>query len=131
MGINVIENLGSGTPYTASSIATPITGEVSPSTEGSINGSRLPWQFNMDLNFDKNFSINIGKEGEENKTVNLNVYLWVGNLLNTQNINSVYRCTGVSNDDGYLAAAQYTPLINSQTNPYYVINYYKNNTDYH
>ncbi len=129
MGINVIENLGSGTPYTASSIATPITGEVSPSTEGSINGSRLPWQFNMDLNFDKNFSINIGKEGEENKTVNLNVYLWVGNLLNTQNINSVYRFTGISNDDGYLAAAQYQPLINSQTNPDSFRNYYTMYTD--
>lgn len=129
MGINVIANLGSGTPYTASSIPTPITGEISPSTEGSINGSRLPWQFNMDLNLDKNFSINIGKEGEENKTVNLNVYLWVGNLLNTQNINSVYRFTGVSNDDGYLAAAQYQPLINSQTNPDSFRNYYTMYTD--
>jgi hypothetical protein len=129
MGINVIANLGSGTPYTASSIPTPITGEISPSTEGSINGSRLPWQFNMDLNLDKNFSINIGKEGEESKTVNLNVYLWVGNLLNTQNINSVYRFTGVSNDDGYLAAAQYQPLINSQTNPDSFRNYYTMYTD--
>jgi len=129
MGVNVIANLGSGTPYTASSIPTPITGEVSPSTEGSINGSRLPWQFNMDLNFDKNFSINIGKEGDESKTVNLNVYLWVGNLLNTQNINSVYRFTGVSNDDGYLAAAQYQPLINSQTNPDSFRNYYTMYTD--
>lgn len=129
MGVNVIANLGSGTPYTASSIPTPITGEISPSTEGSINGSRLPWQFNMDLNLDKNFSINIGKEGEENKTVNLNVYLWVGNLLNTQNINSVYRFTGVSNDDGYLAAAQYQPLINSQTNPDSFRNYYTMYTD--
>ena len=129
MGVNAIANLGSGTPYTASSIPTPITGEVSPSTEGSINGSRLPWQFNMDLNFDKDFSINLGKEGEDGKTVNLNVYLWVGNLLNTQNINSVYRFTGVSNDDGYLAAAQYQPLINSQTNPDSFRNYYTMYTD--
>ena len=35
----------------------------------------------------------------------MNLYLWIGNILNTQNINSVYRFTGVSNDDGYLAAA--------------------------
>ncbi|MGB1943684.1 MAG: carboxypeptidase regulatory-like domain-containing protein, partial [Flavobacteriales bacterium] len=34
-GLNMIANLGSGTPYTASTIATPITGEISPSTEGS------------------------------------------------------------------------------------------------
>jgi len=129
MGLNIIANLGSGTPYTASTIATPITGEVSPSTEGSINGSRLPWQFNMDLNLDKNFTINLGKEGEDKKTINLNIYLWVGNVLNTQNINSVYRYTGVSNDDGYLAAAQYQPLINSQTDPDSFRNYYTMYTD--
>jgi outer membrane receptor protein involved in Fe transport len=129
MGVNIIANLGSGTPYTASTIATPITGEVSPSTEGSINGSRYPWQFNMDLNLDKNFTIYLGKEGEDRKTVNLNIYLWVGNVLNTQNINYVYRFTGVSNDDGYLAAAQYQPLINSQTDPDSFRNYYTMYTD--
>ena len=125
MGFNLIANLGSGTPYTASTIATPITGEISPSTEGSINGSRLPWQFNMDMNIDKNFTLNFGGEGEAAKSVNLNVYLWIGNVLNSQNINSVYRFTGVSNDDGYLAAAQYQPLIESQTNPDSFRNYYQ------
>ena len=125
MGFNIIANLGSGTPYTASTIATPITGEISPSTEGSINGSRLPWQFNMDMNLDKNITLKFGGEGENSKSVNLNVYLWIGNVLNSQNINSVYRFTGVSNDDGYLAAAQYQPLIESQTNPDSFRNYYQ------
>jgi hypothetical protein len=41
-GVNFIANLGSGTPYTPQVLATPITGEVSPTTEGSINGARLP-----------------------------------------------------------------------------------------
>ncbi|MEY3010344.1 MAG: hypothetical protein RLZZ314_986 [Bacteroidota bacterium] len=138
-GLNFIANLGSGTPYTASTIATPITGEISPSTEGSINGSRLPWQFNLDANIDKNFTITYGGGKREApstassgdaapqaaaKTTNLNVYLWIGNLLNTRNINSVYRFTGVSDDDGYLAAAQYQPLINSQNDPNAFRNYY-------
>ncbi|MGB1578022.1 MAG: carboxypeptidase regulatory-like domain-containing protein [Flavobacteriales bacterium] len=123
-GLNFIANLGSGTPYTASTIATPITGEISPSTEGSINGSRLPWQFNLDANLDKNFTLTYGGEGDAAKTTNLNVYLWVGNVLNTRNINSVYRFTGVSDDDGYLAAAQYQPLINSQNDPDAFRNYY-------
>ena len=122
----MIANLGSGTPFTASTIATPVTGEISPSTEGSINGSRLPWQFNMDVNLDKNFTLKFGGkgEGEKAKEINMNLYLWIGNILNTQNINSVYRFTGVSNDDGYLAAAQYQPLINSQNNPDSFRNYY-------
>ncbi|MGY8942236.1 MAG: carboxypeptidase regulatory-like domain-containing protein [Flavobacteriales bacterium] len=123
MGINFIANLGSGTPYTASTIATPITGEISPSTEGSINGSRLPWQFNLNLNLDKNWTITKGT-GEDASSYNVNVYFWIGNLLNTRNINSVYRFTGVSDDDGYLAAAQYQPLINSQNNPESFRNYY-------
>ncbi|MCH2197486.1 MAG: carboxypeptidase-like regulatory domain-containing protein [Flavobacteriales bacterium] len=123
-GINFIANLGSGTPYTASTIAVPITGEVSPSTEGSINGSRLPWQFNLDVNIDKNFTLTFGGEGDKAKTANLNVYLWILNALNTQNINSVYRFTGVHDDDGYLAAAQYQPQINSQNDPASFRNYY-------
>ena len=123
-GLNFIANLGSGTPYTASVIPTPITGEISPSTEGSINGSRLPWQFGLDANLDKNFTITYGGEGEKAKTTNLNVYLWIGNLLNTRNVNGVYRFTGVTDDDGYLAAAQYQPLINSQNDPNAFRNYY-------
>ena len=124
MGINLIANLGSGTPYTASTIAYPVTGEISPSTEGSLNGSRLPRQFNMDVNLDKNFTMKFGGEGDKAKEINLNLYLWIGNILNTQNINSVYRFTGVANDDGYLAASQYQPLINSQNNPDSFRNYY-------
>ena len=122
-GVNFIANLGSGTPYTASTIATPITGGISPSTEGSINGSRLPWQFNMDVNIDKNWAITKG-EGDNAQSYNVNVYFWIGNLLNTRNINSVYRFTGISDDDGYLAAAQYQPLINSQNDPNAFRNYY-------
>ena len=99
MGFNLIANLRSGTPYTASTIATPITGEISPSTEGSINGSRLPWQFNMDMNIDKNFTLNFGGEGEAAKSVNLNVYLWIGNILNSQNINSCLLYTSPSPRD--------------------------------
>ena len=123
-GLNFIANLGSGTPYTASRVATPVTGEISPSTQGSINGSRLPWQFNLDANIDKNFTIQHGGEGEAAKTTNLNIYLWIGNLLNTRNVNSVYRFTGVADDDGYLAASQYQPLINSQNDPDAFRNYY-------
>ncbi len=123
-GINFIANLGSGTPYTASTIPVPITGEVSPSTQGSINGSRLPWQFNLDINIDRNFTLNFGKDGERGRQVNLNIYFWILNALNTQNVNEVYRFTGIPDDDGFLAAAQYQPLIASQNDPASFRNYY-------
>lgn len=123
-GINFIANLGSGTPYTASTIPVPVTGEISPSTQGSINGSRLPWQFNLDVNIDRNFTIKRGAEGEKGRDMNLNVYFWILNALNTTNINEVYRFTGVPDDDGYVNAAQYQPLIASQNDPAAFRNYY-------
>jgi len=123
-GANLIANLGSGTPYTAQVFPTPITGEISPTTAGGINSSRLPWQFTVDMNLDKNFSLKFGGEGDKEKAANLNVYFWITNLLNTQNVSSVYRFTGTPDDDGYLAAAQYQNVINTQNNPESFRNYY-------
>ena len=114
-GINLVGDLGSGTPYTAQELATPITGELSPATKGSINGSRLPWLVNTSFQADKNFTLNLNnKEGDEAKTVNLNVYLLVNNLLNIRNIIDVYRFTGTPDDDGWLASPTAEQNIQSQ-----------------
>ena len=69
---------------------------------GSINGSRLPWQFRFNAKLNKNFEIKWTKK----KSSYVNVYLQVQNLLNTKNIISVYRATGNPEDDGYLTAAE-------------------------
>lgn len=134
-GVNLIANLGSGTPYTASQFATPITGELAPATKGSLNGARLPWQFNVDAQIDRNITLKFGKtEGEggdakREKVANLNVYVWFLNLLNTRNIQGVYRFTGTPDDDGYLASAQFQPLIEQQINPSSYRNYYEMNVN--
>jgi len=128
-GANVIANLGSGTPYTSQQFATPVTGEIAPATKGGLNGSRLPWQFSVDMQLDRNFTLTFGKEGEKQRSANLNVYLWITNLLNTQNINGVYRFTGTPDDDGYLASAQYQALINAQNSPDSFRNYYSMNVN--
>ena len=47
----------------------------------------------------------------------LNVYVQIQNLLNTQNIISVYRATGNPNDDGYLSASASQSEINSKNSP--------------
>jgi hypothetical protein len=125
-GVNFIANLASGTPYTPQRLATPITGELGPTTQGSINGARLPWQFSLDMQVDKNFGFRVGEDKEKGKgrALNLNVYVWVTNLLNTRNIIGVYRFTGTPNDDGYLSSAQFQTTINSQTDPSSFRNYY-------
>ncbi len=119
-GLNIVGNLGSGTPYSKQQIATGdllINGGGTPQLEGTINGSRLPWQFTINAQIDKSWTLNIGKEGEKQKQAFLNVYLLVNNVLNTQNIIGVYRYTGNADDDGYLTAPQFQPAIESQLDP--------------
>jgi len=78
----------------------------------------------VDMNIDRNFNVELkGKDGKK-KAANLNVYLWVNNLLNTMNISGVYRFTGTPDDDGFLAAAQYQSQIESQNSPDSFRNYY-------
>jgi len=111
-GLNFVFRAGSGTPYTRQSNITPTADFTSLANsrsviEGSINGSRLPWQFRIDAKVDKSFDIKMGKkqDGESRRPLSLNVYLQVRNLLDAINILSVYRSTGNPGDDGYLATA--------------------------
>lgn len=115
-GINLFMRARSGEPYTRASLATPLTGGDFQSIpiKGTINGSRLPWQFELSARVDKDFTlVNIGKKKDadgkilkEGKPIGINVYTYVTNLLNTRSTLSVYRYTGVGNDDGYLNSPQ-------------------------
>ena len=77
----------------------------SSKVKGDINGARLPWNYRIDLKIDKDFALHIGKKRDDKKPIYLNVYLQVLNLLNTKTTISVYRYTGVPDDDGYLSSA--------------------------
>ncbi|MDZ4203888.1 MAG: hypothetical protein U1C46_03615, partial [Bacteroidales bacterium] len=114
-GFNLVIFGGSGTPYTRSSRIYPLGGQRV--IQGSINGARLPWQFRIDARVDKDFRLVTKQKERDRKNVYLNVYLKVNNVLNSQNIMSVYSATGNPNDDGYLASAEYQSQINSQLNP--------------
>ncbi len=113
-GVNIIFRGGSGVPYSRSStiVGTQIggTGYV---LQGSLNGSRLPWQFTMDARLDRDVKFKYNKK----KSFDVNIYLEVLNVLNALNIINVYRATGNPDDDGYLAAAQYQPGIEAQLDP--------------
>jgi hypothetical protein len=111
-GVNFQVTGGSGTPYTAQSNITSLFGGYRE-LDGTINGSRLPWQFKVDMRLDRDIYLNAGSG---NRKTYLNVYLQILNLLNTQNILGVYSATGVPDDDGYLAAAEWQRQIEQQTN---------------
>lgn len=98
-GINLQCFAVSGRPYTAKLQPTAFGGT---STKGAINGSRLPWNFSVDIRVDKSFTLS--KPGAANP-IGLNIYLRVQNLLNTKNVLGVYPATGSPTDDGYLASS--------------------------
>ncbi len=62
-----------------------------------LNASTTPWTFQLDAKIDK--SVNIAG-------LNFNVYLWVVNVLNTQNVVAVFNNSGDAYDDGYLTYSQ-------------------------
>lgn len=103
-GMHPFENVGmNATFYTAS--GTPYTQDGSVwggryQVRGSINGARLPWNNRTSVRIDKTFSLK--KEGK--RAHNINVYLYVQNLFNAENVLSVYSRTGSAKDDGYLAS---------------------------
>ncbi len=109
-GGNLTFTGGSGTPYTKSSKVMQY-GAMGPML-GSINGSRLPWQFLLNLKIDKDFNFSMGKG--KKKPATINVYIEILNLLNTKNVTGVYPATGSPSDDGYLSAPEYQNQISAQ-----------------
>ncbi len=113
MGLNLVLNARSGTPYTQQSNLTQgenvVIGVANRSAiTGGINTARLPWQFRADGRIDKDFFLQT-KKREQNSAASslyLNVYLSVINMFNAKNIVSVYRYTGLPTDDGYLTSVQ-------------------------
>ena len=107
---------GSGTPYSKQSNITQEAAEGindRSTLEGSLNGSRLPWQFRVNAKINKEFEI----KWSDKKSSHVNVYVQVQNLFDAQNIISVYRATGNPEDDGYLSASASQNAIDARNDP--------------
>jgi len=111
-GANFTITGGSGTPYTAQENILHYNSGGTQVLQGTINGSRLPWQFRVDMRLDKEFHPSWG-----NRKTYFDIYLQILNLFNTKNVLGVYAATGNPDDDGYLAAAEWQREINSQVDP--------------
>ena len=92
LGLNLQFSFNSGRPYTVRNLPRNAfeTGDVALSTK---NGVYTDWNTRLDLKLDK--SIDIWK-------TNLNIYIYVLNVFDTELINNVYGATGVPDDNGYL-----------------------------
>jgi hypothetical protein len=119
-GLNLIFKARSGEPYTR--YIDP--DNVSQVVIGGVNGSRLPWHYDVDLRVDKDFALRSAKrlkdvtEGvKPKKPLYLNVFIYVQNLLNTRDILSVYGYTSRPGNDGYVTSSFGQQYVPQQINP--------------
>ncbi len=132
-GITLLFSAASGMPYSRSSVPYSALGVAgSRRLAGTLQGSHRPWIFQCDLRVDKTFILNLYGKNAKDKDGNpkgvkpgyLTVYLDVQNLFNFKNIIAVYDYTGNADDDGFLSAAAYQSIVESQTDRSSFINYY-------
>jgi hypothetical protein len=124
-GINIVSNIYSGSPYSGQTFITDAgIGTLYAGLSGTLNGSRLPWSYRTDVQLDRTFEFQLGKENERKKSTFLNVYIRVTNILNQFNLLNVYRATGNWNDDGYLAASANQSSIQNQVDEQSFRDYY-------
>lgn len=114
-GANFIFRARSGEPYTRYRNATANT------VQGELNGSRLPWHYNVDLKIDKDFKFDMGKKGKE---LYVNAYVLINNLTNRRDVLNVDRYTQRPDDNGYLASPIGIQTINNQLIPQSYIDLY-------
>jgi len=124
-GLNIITNIYSGSPYSSQTFITDEgIGSLTAGLNGTLNGSRLPWSYRLDLQLDRTFTLEFGKEEGKKKATFLNVYVRATNLFNQFNVLGVYRATGNWDDDGYLAAAANQTSIQNQLDEQSFRDYY-------
>lgn len=124
-GINIFTNIYSGSPYSAQTFITDEgIGNLNAGISGTLNGSRLPWSYRLDMQIDRTINIQLPSKDDKKKLGFLNIYIRATNLLNQYNRLNVYRATGNWNDDGYLAAAASQTSIQNQTDEQSFRDYY-------
>lgn len=95
LGVNILATASSGQPYTGQLEPFSRIESKAPIPDGGINQARMPWKNRIDLRVDRKFSVG--------PRTTLSAFVWVQNLFDGQNINGVWRATGLPDDDGFLA----------------------------
>ncbi|MFM9945896.1 MAG: carboxypeptidase-like regulatory domain-containing protein [Bacteroidia bacterium] len=127
---NVMITARSGAPYTAN--LSPIAeaqaglGTVTRSQiKGNPFGSRMPWQFKTDVNFQRYFEFKKKRMRDNTASVSgLTTFLIVQNIFNGKIVQGVYAFTGLPNDDGYLNSPEGQQKISQQVSQQSFIDLY-------
>jgi outer membrane receptor protein involved in Fe transport len=108
-GLNMVFSVGSGTPYSPMEIYDEVTlASVTPTPTGSINSRYGPWTYRLDLKANKMFKI---------ADLNLDFYVWVLNVFDTENAIDVYEGTGDPNNTGWLSTDPGREFIETFSDP--------------
>ncbi len=112
-GLNVITTLGSGLPYTPTTVVNyQVVGNPSGKVTARRNSQVQPWTFRIDLKADKTFEIS--------DKMNVNVYVQVLNLLDRKNVQQIFAATGQPDDNGYVTSAAGANLTQREKDQYAV-----------
>ncbi len=96
-GLNTVITAGSGFPYTPTYTHNEVTlASVSSQPSGSINSNYGPWSFQVDAKINKTIPF---------YGFDLNLYVWILNLLNRKNALAYYSSTGSPETSGWLVTA--------------------------
>lgn len=113
-GLNVLVTFASGRPYTPLEEQDLLAGTSNyGDTKGYVNSKFGPGMFRIDLKLEKTFKFM--------KNMLITPYLWVENLLDADNIVSVYRSTGDPYTTGFLNSEVGQKLMLDQKHPQYYL----------
>jgi outer membrane receptor protein involved in Fe transport len=97
-GVNFVFAAGSGFPYAPVDVYNEVTlGAISPRPIGAVNSRRQPWMYRVDMK--ANREIPLGG-------FNLDVYFWIINVFDRDNVVDVYEGSGLANETGWLATGE-------------------------
>jgi hypothetical protein len=130
LGINLLFTVGSGYNFTQENVSGNLYGNSAETDVRNripveeIGASTTPATYELDLRIDKTVSLG---------TVDANIYVYVINLLNTQNAVSAFNRTGNAADDGWLSSTAGQQEAQGSDNPaqytaLYQASYLGNNT---
>jgi Carboxypeptidase regulatory-like domain/TonB-dependent Receptor Plug Domain len=108
-GINLLMQFGSGYPYTLETVSQNNLGDARfQEPLEPIGYSTTPWTYELDLRIDK--TVTFG-------SLDAMFYIYVQNLLNTQNADNVFIATGDPANDGWLGSANGQAYATAQSDP--------------
>lgn len=108
-GVNFTVSAGSGNPYTLVLLWNEISQAAgAPDPRTSINANYGPWTYRVDMK--ANRTLRVGR-------TDLDLYLWVLNLFDRDNVISVYESTGRPNTTAWLNTEEGQKYVQDNANP--------------